>query len=258
VTEWKPDSYLRFEKERTQPSIDLATRIKVDSPKRIIDMGCGPGNSTMVLRNRWPEAEVIGVDNSTSMLERARERGEDIVWIHSDIDDDLSSLGKCDICFSNAAIQWLPNQAEIVPKLFDTLNAGGVLAVQVPDVTDMPPHTIAQDFLTSPKWRSRFADFSSTFTTHALEYYYDILSALSDDVTIWATDYCHVMDSPDDIAEWYRSSGLRPFLDCLDTEESIDGFIHDYIKEIEKAYTPQADGKLLLRFTRIFFLAYAR
>ena len=258
MTEWRPDSYLRFEKQRTQPSIDLATRIEVDSPRRIIDMGCGPGNSTMVLKNRWPAAEVIGVDNSTSMLERARENGGDVVWIHRDIDDDLSVLGKCDICFSNAAIQWLPNQDETVSKLFDTLNPGGVLAVQVPDVTDMPPHVIAQDFLTSPKWKSRFKDFSSTLATHALEYYYDILSALSDDVTIWATDYCHVMDSPDDIAEWYRSSGLRPFFDCLDTEESVEAFMRDYTDEIKKAYIPRADGKLLLRFTRIFFLAYAR
>ncbi|MFA6697585.1 MAG: methyltransferase domain-containing protein, partial [Eubacteriales bacterium] len=147
---WKPNLYLSFERERTQPSIDLMTRINLDKPYRIIDIGCGPGNSTNILKLRWPEAELIGLDDSEAMIQQAKEKYKDIKWVLADATGDLSSLGTFDIVFSNAAIQWMPNHPALIKNMFKLLNKGGVLAVQVPYTEEMPIHTDLQKLITRP------------------------------------------------------------------------------------------------------------
>lgn len=130
MSDWKTNLYLSFERERTQPSIDLMTRINLDKPYRIIDIGCGPGNSTNILKLRWPEAELIGLDDSEAMIQQAKEKYKDIKWVLADATGDLSSLGTFDIVFPNAAIQWMPNHPALIKNMFKLLNKGGVLAVR--------------------------------------------------------------------------------------------------------------------------------
>ncbi|AMP20024.1 hypothetical protein AZF37_01490 [endosymbiont 'TC1' of Trimyema compressum] len=141
---WKPNLYLTFKQERTQPSIDLVGKIEKENPLRIIDIGCGPGNSTFVLKNRCPGAEIIGIDNSESMIEQAKEKDNDIQWICKDVQFALSELGTFDIVFSNAAIQWIPDQHLLLQRLFQMLNSGGILAVQVPCTKNANSYRVAK------------------------------------------------------------------------------------------------------------------
>lgn len=257
MLDWKPNLYLTFERERTQPSIDLVMRIDNENPNRIIDIGCGPGNSTNVLKTRWANAEIIGIDSSKSMIEQAKKNYEDIKWVCDDASQDLSKLGLFDIVFSNAAIQWIPNQHLLLPNLFCILNKDGVLAVQVPCTKSIPIYTELKILVSTSKWQKHFNSLSSTNSTiHTADFYYNILSGLTEQIDLWETDYYHVMNSHQDIVKWYSGSGLRPYLDCL-TEESIKlEFISDYENVLKNSYPLQKDNKVLFPFTRIFFIAH--
>ncbi len=178
-SDWKPEWYLRFVKQRTQPAIDLAGRIAAEAPKRILDIGCGPGNSTAVLRNRWPDADVTGLDSSPAMIAQARETDGGVRWICADASGDLRPHGRFDIVFSNAAIQWMPEHGRLLPNFFALLMKGGALAVQVPDTSRMPIHLALQELAGGGKWR--FELKSGTYSSFSAPYYYDILSALTTD-----------------------------------------------------------------------------
>lgn len=150
--EWNPDLYLKFEKERTQPVKDLISRIEKDNPERIIDIGCGPGNSTMELKKRWPGAFIVGIDSSENMIKKAKLDYPQLEWIVFDANEDLSPLGKFDIVFSNAAIQWMPGHKELVRKFFGMLNDDGVLAVQVPNTEYMPIRAAIRETADEDVW----------------------------------------------------------------------------------------------------------
>ena len=255
MSDWKPTEYLKFEKERTQPSIDLVARINHNNPKRIIDIGCGPGNSTNIVRSRWRDAEIIGLDSSAAMINKAKENFPEMKWHRADATGDLSALGKFDIVFSNAAIQWLPNQETLLPKLFGMLNKDGVLAVQVPYTKEMPLCTELIKLISGEKWKSHFADFTEGFLKLPSDFYYNILTNLTDDLALWETRYFHVMNTHSDIVSWYRGSGLRIYLDCIKDESLKADFLNDYEAALKSAYPAQSDGKILFPFTRIFFIA---
>jgi len=255
MTDWKPNLYLAFEKERTQPSIDLVARIEHETLVRIIDIGCGPGNSTNVLRARWPHAEVVGLDSSQAMIEKAQATYPDMNWLCADATGDLSAFGKFDIVFSNATIQWIPNQEKLLANLFSLLQPGGVLAVQVPNTSNMPINVELRKLAAAAKWETHFAALSSTYSAHDEHFYYDILSSLTDSFDIWVTNYCHVMSSHAEIVKWYSGSGLRPYLDCFDDESVRSEFLQAYEQQLRQYYHAQKDGKILFPFTRIFFIA---
>jgi len=144
---WNPGQYLQFENERNKPILDLLGRVGLPCPARVIDIGCGPGNSTQFLAKRWPEAEIVGLDSSGAMLEAARKRLPALHWIECDASQDLSHLGRFDLVFSNAALQWMPDHERLIPGLFALLNPGGVLAAQMPhtNATPLPPVLGAAD-----------------------------------------------------------------------------------------------------------------
>ncbi len=254
MSDWKPELYLKFEKQRTQPSVDLATRIDMPLPQRIIDIGCGPGNSTAVLKKRWPGAAITGLDSSPAMIAQARETDSGISWVCADASGDLSALGRFDIVFSNAAIQWMPDHETLLPNLFSLLKSGGVLAVQVPNTTSMPIHIALQTLIKTEKWRAKLGS-ASTHSTHAVPYYYDILSTLTADIDLWETHYHHVMESHNALVQWYSSTGLRPYLNGLDCETDKTAFLADFEDALKSAYPAQNDGHLLFPFVRIFFIA---
>ncbi|MCL2512716.1 MAG: methyltransferase domain-containing protein [Oscillospiraceae bacterium] len=255
MSDWNPNIYLSFEKERTQPSIDLAMRIGMDSPKRIIDIGCGSGSSTAVLKSRWPAAEIVGLDNSKSMLERAKEKTPGIEWVCGDASGDLSHLGAFDIVFSNAAIQWMPNHPLLLKNLYSILTDGGIFAVQVPYTADRPIYKELQKLISVPKWKNRFAAVSTVSSFHAADYYYDILSGLPSNVELWVTEYFHIMPDHKSVIKWYSGTGLRPYLDCFSDGSEKEEFLNEYESNLKKSYPPQPNGKILFPFKRIFFTA---
>ena len=253
MNDWKPEAYLRFEKQRTQPAIDLVRRIEIKSPERILDIGCGPGNSTAVLKDRWPEADVTGLDRSPAMIAKAKQTDKNVRWICTDASDDLSGQGRFDIVFSNAAIQWMPDHERLLANFFALLKTGGTLAVQAPDTSRMPIHLALLELAGSAKWNLKLK--SRTYTVFSAPYYYDILSVLTSDFDLWETRYYHVMETHHALVEWYGGSGLRPYMEALDTQSDKDAFLADFEDTLRDVYPVQRDGYVLFPFHRVFFIA---
>lgn len=254
MSDWKPELYLKFERQRTQPTADLAARIEACSPRRIIDIGCGPGNSTAVLRSRWPDADITGLDSSPAMIKQAEKTDSSINWICADAAGDLSDLGRFDIVFSNAAIQWIPSQDKVLPQLFSLLEDGGVMAVQIPNTSQMPIHITLQALVQGQKWGARLGSIA-THSAFGAPYYYSILSALSTDIELWETHYYHVMENQHSLVQWYSSTGLKPYIDALETEADRSVFLSEFGDAIAKAYPAEDNGYVLFPFVRIFFVA---
>ena len=238
------------------PIFDLLCHIPVAAPQRILDIGCGPGNSTIFLKDRFPNAEIIGIDNSPSMIERAQKTYPGMVWMLKDANDDISDLGTFDIIFSNSVLHWLPNHNELLSRLFASLSAHGIMAVQIPYFFGTPIYEPLYDLVKSQKWDTFFSVKQPT-TYHDLEFYYDILASHFSVFDIWTTKHTHVLNSRKDILDWYKPTGFKAFLDQLETEESKNDFLTDISHIIDDLYRPQKDGKYLLRFERLFFIAQA-
>lgn len=254
MSDWDAKLYLTFERERTRPAIEMLSRVSQDAPRRILDLGCGPGNSTELLFHRYPESEILGVDSSPDMLSKARERLPQAAFQEADIASWIPEQAY-DLVFANAVLQWLPGHRSLFPRLLSWLQPGGVLAVQMPDNLDEPSHALMRQTAREGAWRDKFTAIEETREAiPAMESYYDWLTADGARVDIWRTVYCHVMDSPGAIVDWLRSTGLRPFLDRLTASEQ-EAFLMRYEAEVAKAYPARADGKRLLRFPRLFVVA---
>jgi trans-aconitate 2-methyltransferase len=252
--DWSARQYLKFEDERTRPPRDLLAQVPLTSARRVIDLGCGPGNSTELLLQRFPQAQVIGVDSSPDMLRQARERLPNCEFAHADLARWSPPEGT-DLLFGNAVFQWVPDHPAVLRRLLTALPTGGVLAVQMPDNTEEPALALMRDVAASGPWAAALARTAAArddLPTPAA--YYDLLTPLCARLDIWHTVYNHVMADPDAIAEWFRGSGLRPFLSPLD-EEMRHGFLAEYTARIARAYPPLHDGRVLLRFPRLFILA---
>lgn len=250
---WNADKYLAFKSERTQPSVDLAGRIPLQSPGKIIDIGCGPGNSTEQLKIRYPSAHIIGADNSESMVKAARENYPDMDFIHLDASTELTGIReKFDVVFSNACIQWIPDHPRLLTEMSSLLSVGGVLAVQLPMIYDEPIHRILLETAKSDKWRGKLGG-ARNFYTLSPEEYYDILADISPDFSMWQTTYFHRMKSHRDIIEWYKGTGMRPYLESLSPEESEE-FEEEIFRRVTEEYRVQANGEIIFRFPRLFFI----
>jgi trans-aconitate 2-methyltransferase len=257
---WDADQYLKFEAERTRPCRDLADRVAVASPRRIIDLGCGPGNSTAVIAQRWPDARIHGLDNSPEMIQSARGKFPGREWIVGDIATwAVSNVSPFDVVFSNAAMQWVNDHGAVYPRLMRQVSPSGALAAQVPGNFDAPAHRIMREIASSPKWESRFpAGGPREWHVHDLAFYYDVLSPLAERLDLWETEYLHVLPSAQGIVDWYKGTGMRPFLDALASEEQRSEFAAEYLNEIRAAYPPRSDGRVLFPFRRLFVVAYQK
>jgi len=252
--DWNPELYLRFDKERTQPSIDLVNRIVIDNPEKIIDIGCGPGNSTQILVDRWPGSEIIGVDKSPAMIEKAKNDYPYQEWRILDLSTD-NIEGKYDLVFSNATIQWIPNHDELLRNLSGLLTEKGVLAIQIPLFWDMPLGKSIAKISEDNRWAAATKGVKELFTIHDYSYYHDNLSGLFSSINLWITDYIYILDSQLSILEMIRSTGLKPYIDRLESNFDRDEFERMVLKEIEKDYLLQKNGKVLFPFKRLFFIA---
>ena len=256
--DWDPDLYLQFEKERTLPAKDLISRIETINPKRILDVGCGSGNSTHELKKRWPNAEIIGIDNSKSMIEKARSLYDDTKFILQDATEDLSSLGKFDIVFSNASIQRIPNHENLIKSLYTLLEDKGTLAIQLPLVDDVPAQKALYELEHVKKYKQYLEDKSFLrFNTKSIEFYYDILSSISnkDNISIWTTTYTHAMDNLNDILKWYESTTLIPYFDAFPNDEIISNFKNNFYIKLKNVYFPRPNGSILFNYERLFLVA---
>jgi trans-aconitate 2-methyltransferase len=252
--DWNPELYLTFNRERIQPSIDLVTRIHADNPKTIIDIGCGPGNSTQILAERWPKAKIVGIDNSPSMIEKAKKDYPLQEWRIVDAGKNTIE-GTYDIVFSNAAIQWIPGHAKLMKKLQGLLTENGTLAIQVPMFWDMPLGKSILCIAEDHRWAATTKGVKDLFTIHDCGFYYDVLSKLFGKTDLWETHYMHQMESHSSILEMIRSTGLKPYLEVLQTDRDKSDFEQQVLQNISVDYPVHENGKIIFPFKRLFLLA---
>lgn len=256
MPQWDVGSYLQFAEERTQPAVDLAARIEVAHPRHIIDLGCGPGNSTAVLRRRWPGARVIGLDNSPEMIAAASKSNPEETWVLADAATWTAKI-PCDIVFSSAALQWLPDHGRLFPHLMGQVAPGGVLAVQLPAHHGTTAHHAILQVADDPRWSHLMGTARNAMTRESPHFYYDVLQPLASRLFIWTTEYYHVLDGPRAILEWFRGTGLRPFLAALEDDEQRRHFEDELVEGFSGIYPRQRNGLVLFPFRRLFMLAYA-
>ena len=254
MEDWLPDAYLRFAEERTRPAQDLLARIPFKAPGLVYDLGCGPGNSTALLREAYPLARLVGLDNSKTMLAKARKVLPQVQFA----EDDLATWKgdpNADLLFANASFQWVSNHASVLMRLLKGLKAHGMLALQMPDNLDEPSHRLMRETAEDGPWANvlrNAAGFREIIMTP--EGYYDLLRPHCRRLDIWHTAYYHVLDGVQGIVDFVRTTGLRPYLNPLD--EAMRGhFTREYGARLAKAYPSVFDGKALMRFPRLFLVA---
>jgi len=251
---WSASQYTRFEHERNRPVYDLLARIPAASVTRAVDLGCGPGNSTQLLQQHCPQARITGIDNSANMLEAARKRLPATRFLLADIAT-WREPGPFDLIFSNAALQWVPDHSSLLPSLLAKLAPGGTLAVQIPDNLEEPAHRLMRAIAAEGPWSSQLAATSAARSErHSPEWYFETLRAHAPQVDVWRTTYYHALPDASAVVEWFKGTGLRPFLDPLDPAQQA-AFLERYRDAIAQAYPPLADGLVVLPFPRLFFTA---
>jgi trans-aconitate 2-methyltransferase len=254
---WSPSQYAKFEDERTRPARDLLAQVPLETVTGAIDLGCGPGNSTELLIQRYGTEAVSGLDSDPNMLHAARKRLTGIRFVDADLAA-WKPERPVDLLFSNAVFQWVPDHLAALERLMDGLRPGGALAVQMPDNFAEPSHVLMRESAQAGPWRTRFAGFDARREVIAPPAgYYDRLVPKASRVDVWHTVYNHPLKDAAAIVEWLRATGLRPFLDRAGSEHA-EAFTADYRARVAKAYPPMADGRVLLRFPRIFIVAVRR
>ncbi|NRF68783.1 trans-aconitate 2-methyltransferase [Aquincola sp. S2] len=256
MSDWNPALYRRFEDERTRPAVELLARVPLQSPQRVFDLGCGPGNSTELLVQRFPDSQVVGTDNSPAMITSARERLPSLSFELSDIAA-WQPDAPADLVYSNAALQWVPDHAQLLPRLVSTLAPGGVLALQMPDNLDEPSHVLMRETAADARFAAAIGD-ADKLRARVLPVaaYYDLLAPLAE-VDVWRTIYQHPMADAAAIVQWVRATGLKPFVDPLSPELQAL-YLAEYQRRIDAAYPARADGQRLLAFPRLFIVARRR
>ncbi|MGH6848558.1 MAG: trans-aconitate 2-methyltransferase [Methylocella sp.] len=253
MTDWNSALYMKFENERTRAARDLLGQIPDFAPNSIFDLGCGPGNGTELLAATFPRATIVGLDFSDNMLAVARARVATAQFIKQDIET-WRPADKVDFIFANAALHFVPNHHDLMVRLVSFLHEGGWLAVQMPNNIQERSHALMRMVAADGPWASRLIPIAKTRPViGALDEYYQLLTAVCSKIDIWQTTYIHPLDGPDSVVEWFEGSGLRPFLELLSPGER-EAFLSRYRAELAAAYPRQPNGKVLLRYPRLFFV----
>lgn len=261
--EWSAAQYLKFEDKRTQPARDLLARVPLQAPKTIVDLGCGPGNSTAVLVARYsqPSAHVRGIDSSPDMIEKARATLPEVDFELQDLTTYVPPE-PVDLFFSNAVLQWLGNEERmaVMERFMRTQPSGGVFAFQVPDTLGQPSHMLMREIAASGPWAQTLKDAGRDALQTPQEIYdrLKVSSAgLCSEVEIFRTEYYHSLENHEAIIEWVKGTGLKPYIDPLSSHDR-EAFLGEYLKELQRAYPRSGDGRVLLRYPRLFVVAVRR
>ena len=249
---WSAKQYTLFEQQRTRPVRDLVAAIPNTDVCTAVDLGCGPGNSTQVLAERFSQAQVSGLDSSDDMLAEARKRLPALSFERADIAA-WNPTQKFDVILANASLQWLPDHATLYPHLINQLTPGGTLAVQTPDNLDEPAHRLAREVAADGPWSAKIGAVKHN-ERHCARHYYALLSSHCSTMDVWRTTYHHPLADHTAVVEWFKASGLRPFLAPLTDAEKAD-FLREYQARITQGYPALADGTVLLPFPRLFIVA---
>ncbi|SCM71406.1 trans-aconitate methyltransferase [uncultured Pleomorphomonas sp.] len=252
MADWSPETYLKFEDERTRPARDLLNAVPLAEPSLVIDIGCGPGNSTELLVERFPGARHLGIDTSPAMLAKARARLPGVVFLEADAAG-FRPDAPPDLMFANAVFQWLPDHRDVFVRLLGELAPGGVLAVQMPDNIGEPLHALMREVAAGGRWAGKLGG-AARAPLPPVRTYYEALKPHCRRLDIWHSVYNHPLADAAAVVEWVRSTGLKPFLDPLDEDEQAD-FLAAYTQKVAEAYPPLEGGGVLLRFPRLFIVA---
>jgi trans-aconitate 2-methyltransferase len=251
---WTEAQYAKFLDQRTRPAAELLARVPLVAPAHVVDLGSGPGNSTALLRARFPAARLTGVDSAPDMLRAARAALPEVEWVEADVAS-YAPPQPADLLFANALFQWLPAHERLFARLLEQLTPGGVLAVQMPHNYDEPSHRLMRE--TPGPWRARLSAVRALSRVESAAFYYDLLAPHCAHLDLWQTRYEHVMDGADAIVEWVKGTGLLPYLEALEPHER-PAFLEAYREGIAAAYPARSDGKRLFSFPRLFFVAVTR
>ena len=253
MADWSAEQYLKFADERTRAARDLLAQVPLDQPRLVYDLGCGPGNSTELLIERFAQARIVGVDSSPDMLVKARRSYPQTEFVEGDLKN-WQPGERADLLFANAVFQWVPDHVLALQRLLGALPKGGVLAVQMPDNLNEPSHIAMRETALAGPWSDKLKSLGRVRdrlpSPHA---YYHELKPHAARIDIWHTIYNHPLDGAGGIVEWVKGTGLRPYIDPLDEAER-EAYLAGYRDRIAKAYPVEYDGKVLLRFPRLFIV----
>jgi trans-aconitate 2-methyltransferase len=249
---WNPTQYLKFSQPRLRPAMDLLARIPSEQPHLVYDLGCGAGNVTAVLLQRWPRAQIIGVDDSAAMLEQATKALPQVRWVQHSLNG-WRPERQGDVIYSNAALHWLPNHQQLFPTLVQALAPRGVLAIQMPRNFAAPSHTLIDATARAGPWRSKLEPLLGAAPVREPQFYHALLAPLAQELDIWETEYLQVLSGVDPVKEWTKGTWLMPFLDRLDAAQRVD-FEADYALRLRAAYPALEDGTTLFPFRRLFIV----
>lgn len=250
--DWNPERYLAYADERGRPFHDLLARVAAAAPARIVDLGCGPGNLTRTLLERWPTAAVTGVDSSPEMIAKARRDHAGIAWELADVRTWLAADHRVDLLVSNAMLQWVPGHLDLMPGLVRSVQPGGWLAFQVPGNFAEPSHTIRRELAAEPPYAEHTIGVADPFA-HDPAVYLRALRRLGCTVDAWETTYLHLLRGPDPVFTWVSGTGARPTLAALD-DRLRPRFEEEFKRRLREAY-PEQDGEVVLPFRRVFVVA---
>ena len=246
---WDPDRYLAYADERGRPFVDLLARIGAGAPADVVDLGCGPGNLTRLLADRWPAARVRGIDSSPEMVAAARCDVPGVDFEVADLRAWAASDEDADVVVSNATLQWLPDHLDLLPALADRVRPGGWLAFQVPGNFDQPSHTIRTELAARPPYDAHTRDVAVP-ASHGPEDYLAVLVGRGLDVDVWETTYLHVLTGEDPVFRWVSGTGARPTLQALPADLRA-GFEEEFRARLRAAYPDRGHG-VVLPFRRVF------
>jgi trans-aconitate 2-methyltransferase len=249
-TLWNPAAYLAFDDHRARPFHDLLARVAARSPRRVVDLGCGPGTRTVELGARWPDAVIEAVDSSAEMVAAARARGIDAH--RADVVDWLPAPDT-GVVVTNAVLHWVPGHRELLPRWIAALPAGAELALQVPGNFGAPSHTAVHALLAEPRWAGTVEPRDGGTVATPAEYA-ALLAATGAEVDVWETTYLHRLTGPDPVLAWIGSTALRPVRDALD-DAAYAAFTAELAPRLRAAYPAQPDGTTWFPFRRIFAVA---
>ena len=263
---WDPGQYHKFSDHRRRPAVELLARVRpADDPGLVVDLGCGSGEVTRLLAERWPSAVTQGVDNSPDMLDRARAGaapggvGPGIEWIENDIAT-WTPHRPPGLVYANASLQWVDGHEALFPRLFRTLAPGGALAVQMPRSREACSHLLMSEVLAgggpggAPLGSEALRREIARRWVLDPEEYFGLLAEGADRIDIWTTEYLQVLEGEDPVLEWVSGTGLRPILNGLAGSERAR-FLDRYREALREAYPQRPDGTTLYPFPRLFIVA---